>query len=926
MINRYQIISLIEASFKTKRTDYAIKLARSWVHASPNDFSINLLLSKALFKTKQIDEAYNILARLSVIDPENILVYKLLTKVCKELGDSENMKLSEGILNVLQGNSLPRIPWLVSTRESFTAINNKQWELARESSERALQANPISALPALLLIKSHWLSGNPDLAFPLAQGFHARWPECIAINLCLAEALLQTGDYTKGVEILHELVSLDPAREVVDRYWQSDHSYRPIWPPDPSVNHPGPIPTDIAAILGINQLEDTNKQHNNYSSHQVITNAIPQDTPLHYAMIKNANKNIYSETHDLYESTDYQIDNNKIINDSDNTTVLSTTDNNISTANIANQNNHQKNKPNKLAININDKSHIETNEFHESIEASLSTPQIVNNVKTNNKLSTHKRSLGSTPVHIIITCVRPLVQQFGTKGAEKILTLTRLLSETRSQTLRIQSEVILPDVPENMATFDIPTISNNDSSSITNVIKSISTYLEKLNKHIESILIIGGDEIIPFHRLPNPTDDHDSDVPTDNPYGTDDNNYFVPKWPVGRLPSHADSNSEFLETIILNAINAHKKPVIKMPFFYDWLKWIFPSWQPGKSQQNNLGYSADIWLDASLEVFRDIGNRKKLISSPPIESHTFPIERLKNTSDLFYCNLHGLENTAEWFGESTSFANQTSQYPVALKPSDITNNSHTPNVVFTEACYGANILNKQSADEALCLHFMNLGSIAVVGSTRIAYGALGTPLIGADLIGKFFYSHLNKGIPIGETLRRSKIGLAQTMNSRQGFLDGEDQKALLSFVLFGDPLLKGPKMIPNNSLGLPKSIQIQASHVHNIQAACAKSHNACTKAMDNPEALEQVRAMVSHYLPGMENSDYSVRKPHIGCDGNDHSCIAQHAHSKTITTDLDQLIYSTKRVINCNNHQNKQYAHATVHNKSGKIIKLAVSR
>ena len=164
------------------------------------------------------------------------------------------------------------------------------------------------------------------------------------------------------------------------------------------------------------------------------------------------------------------------------------------------------------------------------------------------------------------------------------------------------------------------------------------------------------------------------------------------------------------------------------------------------------------------------------------------------------------------------------------------------------------------------------------------------------------------------------------MNSRQGFLDGEDQKALLSFVLFGDPLLKGPKMIPNNSLGLPKSIQIQASHVHNIQAACAKSHNACTKAMDNPEALEQVRAMVSHYLPGMENSDYSVRKPHIGCDGNDHSCIAQHAHSKTITTDLDQLIYSTKRVINCNNHQNKQYAHATVHNKSGKIIKLAVSR
>lgn len=60
--------------------------------------------------------------------------------------------------------------------------------------------------------------------------------------------------------------------------------------------------------------------------------------------------------------------------------------------------------------------------------------------------------------------------------------------------------------------------------------------LGKRGGRIGALLIVGGDEVVPFHRLPNPTDDLDVEVLSDNPYATRDSNYFIPEWAVGRLP------------------------------------------------------------------------------------------------------------------------------------------------------------------------------------------------------------------------------------------------------------------------------------------------------------------------------------------------------------------------------------------------------
>ena len=167
------------------------------------------------------------------------------------------------------------------------------------------------------------------------------------------------------------------------------------------------------------------------------------------------------------------------------------------------------------------------------------------------------------------------------------------------------------------------------------------------------------------------------------------------------------------------------------------------------------------------------------------------------------------------------------------------------------------------------------------------------------------------------------MGLAQTMDSRQGFLDGEDQKALVSFVLYGDPLLRGPKLLPAAAKKTTKTTPVAVAE---LKATCSKGEKVCAQALGHPDALAQVKALVSQYLPGMENADVSVHRPHLECDGGDHTCFASHSGApKALGLDLDQLVYSLARTVQVNHHEKQQYARATV-NKDGKVVKFAVSR
>ena len=893
MLNRRDILQLANASLDAKRADYARKLARVWLQAWPADFSVNLLLGQALYAEAENGDALAILKKLAVVDPERAEVHQLTADIADRIGDPALRSEADGLSRVLRGDSLPRIPWMVAARESHSAIESLQWEQGRRAAEHAVQANPDSLLPALLLLKSHWLAGQAELAFPLAQGFYDRWPQCVAVTLCLAEALLHAGDYTRGVELLHDVVTLDPAGEVAGRYWGGDHVYRPIWPPQPRVQQPAPIPPEVATLLGLNRLDAAEIAPESLQAGPQTASSAATTVPS-TEFVANGARSLIPEAADHSDENDaHQSDGEP----------------------VPPVNGAQRPAPQPAAY--------AASESLRDVQAELEkVQQQLDAVSPGRRTNGARAPVRGVGVHVIITCARALVEKYGARSAERVLTLTRLLAESTAKNTGLQCSVVLPDVADSLTPFRLPPVDGGDPAALKELINALSAHYQRDGKRIGSMLLIGGDDIVPFYRLPNPTDDHDADVPSDNPYGTGDENYFVPEWPVGRIPGPCGDDANALTHLIQSTTRAHAQTAPRLPALVRWLRWLFPAWQPGASEQRNFGYSADIWRDASLEVFHVIGKTRDLVTSPPLQAENMSTEMLARAADFLYCNLHGLEDAADWYGESASLNGEMPNYPIALRPTDL-GHGNAPAIVFTEACYGANIMEKRTPDAAMCLRFLQTGSRAVVGSTRIAYGAVGTPLIGADLLGRYFWHHLLRGIPVGEALRRARMGLAQTMDSRQGFLDGEDQKALVSFVLYGDPLLRGPKLLPAAAKKTTKTTPVAVAE---LKATCSKSEKACAQALGHPDALVQVKALVSQYLPGMENADVSVRRPHLQCDGGDHICFASHSSApKTLDLDPDQLVYSLSQTVQVNHREKQRYARATV-NRGGKVVKLAVSR
>ncbi|MEX1071910.1 MAG: C25 family cysteine peptidase, partial [Anaerolineales bacterium] len=309
---------------------------------------------------------------------------------------------------------------------------------------------------------------------------------------------------------------------------------------------------------------------------------------------------------------------------------------------------------------------------------------------------------------------------------------------------------------------------------------------------------------------------------------------------------------------------------------------------------------------------------KRLSISPPTETGRLPKEAGK-AMQVAYFNLHGLEDTAEWYGQRDPQTTLSGpDYPVALRTSDIVNSGRAPQIVYTEACYGAHIFGK-NADGAIALKFLESGSKAVVGSTVTSYGSVTTPLIAADLLGQTFWKLLNEGYPVGEALRRAKIAMAHTMHRRQGYLDGEDQKTLIAFVLYGDPLAQA-----SAEGNVTKRILRPDQDGAQIKAICDRTEGRTSSIGELPsDALATVKSIVQDYLPGMQGSQATISHEHLNCDG--HNCNLPHHNSKVAGLMPSRSLVTLSKKVQGAEHMHPHYARITM-DAQGKVVKLAVSR
>ncbi|NTU74662.1 MAG: hypothetical protein HGA86_00890, partial [Anaerolineaceae bacterium] len=182
--------------------------------------------------------------------------------------------------------------------------------------------------------------------------------------------------------------------------------------------------------------------------------------------------------------------------------------------------------------------------------------------------------------------------------------------------------IYLPDDENCTKLLGLEALTEKDAWKIKLAIADLDHALAKRGEMVGAVLIVGGDDIVPFHRLPNPTDDMDTEVLSDNPYATLDSNYFVPEWPVGRLPGETGPDAGLLLEQIRGAVKNHLNKATKskkafsqktiiadlMSFFKELMSF---------TTRSNFGYTAAVWRQSSIAAFRPIGEGGSMRVSPP---------------------------------------------------------------------------------------------------------------------------------------------------------------------------------------------------------------------------------------------------------------------------------------------------------------------
>jgi hypothetical protein len=954
-ISRFLVISLLKTALKLGEIRFARRLALSWVTSFPGDAEIGLLHAQALMQfhsqgsekgsisgsvTHYNKQALPILEAVCQSDPENVEALETIVR-CRRAAGMDVPQEMLGSLLALGGRTSIKgeaPAWSRLLRQSRQALACGQFEMAEQLVHQVLLAEPPTPLPSVTHLLIGIQRGLPVQSIhSLAELYHERWPNCVQFILILANALLELGEPDRGVELLHQAVASDVSGQVAERLWGSQHQYQTLWLDQLELTFPHDLklPHNLAAEMGWNQLSASAINQETLPQTEEIKPVENAAAPTQPTKSSSTPVGNTETSPDDIQSPFFETDQG-----------ISDTVKQTATTPPVDQGNHK-------------------TSFQTYVpEALRSIQDELERVALNLKQPHLAKGDGRFPVYVVLSSRQALEAQYGKQEAQALHAAMLDLVEAVKSRKEWGAILFYADEGSDSgdskgstlpSTLGIKPARSGDPWSIKLALADLDQCLTKNGEMVGALLIVGGPEIIPFHHLPNPVDDVDLDVPSDNPYGTRDDNYFVPEWPVGRLPGGTAKEAQPLVDVLQEYADRHKQASRHKPWYTRWWEIIFNLFRADASRvRPNLGYTAAIWQQASLSVFQPIGEARSMLVSPPIQVKTDPdslftigsdgrysplINHLTQTdvalgpARLAYFNLHGMSDAAEWFGQCDPHdSTPGAEYPVALRPQDLSDQDHRssesnngnkdsiPAVVFSEACFGAHITGK-SVNQAISLTFLAHGTQVVVGSTCTVYGSISAPLAAADLLGYAFWSCLSEGYSAGEALRLAKIQMASEMHRRQGYLDGEDQKTLISFVLYGDPLAQ---TLPVGKQ--PKAAFRTLKPPDQVKTVCDRSEGNVDEQPPGPEVMDYVKHIVSQYLPGMADAKLSLTQEHASCQGEAHSCPTAQIGSKGTPSQTPQRkVVTLSKQVQRGSGLHQHYARLTL-DSQGKLVKLVVSR
>lgn len=866
-LDRYRFLMILNAAEDVKEYQFVKQAVMVWLVNYPGDLYVQYHQALAFIHLGQHSQAVSLLEELTERDPLFIEPIQALS----ELVESSDRKAHyEAIRQYLTQENPPdqlQDDWLSPLWEARQSLSQTNFEKSIALIHQSLVKEPPSPIPAILHLKAAYKMENQEMLNNLSEIYYQQWPKCLQINIIKALAEMDQGKDSDAVERLHWVTAHDSAGQVIQRLMGNKHRFQNLWPDRMEVFFDLPIPASISANLGWNQLPTG-----------IMSSPDFKEIPV--------SEEVPNQTADASEQEIRLTENDPPQEKATEKTPVEEIDQKLSSKEWATE-----------------KDFKEIQKAFSKLAKRLKKPDL-------------ERSDNRFPVYVILTSKKQLVSIYGPNTAAIIDDLLKTLVSLIQQLPEWGSLLFYPDDPAQMSQLGLKPTLATDAWQVKLALSDLDASLAKRGEMVGAILIVGGPEIIPFHHLPNPTYDNDLDVPSDNPYATIDENYFIPQWPVGRLPGEMGSDAGLLLYQIRQLIYQYeqrskkaKSVSINFASLFNWFLQIFANLGGGIDNKQRLGYSAEIWQESSAGVYKTTGNVKDLQLSPPIHSRTLLLNN-NHGHKLGYFNLHGVKDGPHWYGQK-DFSSESNgpDYPIALSPDMFSEHIPSPKIVLTEACYGANVHQKQH-DESLSLKFLDSGTTSFIGSTCIAYGSVTTPLIAADYLAEKFWIQVLQGQPAGYALMQAKLSLAEEMTRMQGYLDGEDQKTILSFILFGDPLA-----VHDGLQAMPKPLFRIKTHPAVRTISDSDMEETYDKEQMPKNVNQQVKKAVEKYLPGLQNAQMHVNKSGSDSDGKSSK-----------STDPERYLVTLQKSFDQNQHTTHHHFARMTFDRKGKLVKFSTSR
>jgi hypothetical protein len=269
----------------------------------------------------------------------------------------------------------------------------------------------------------------------------------------------------------------------------------------------------------------------------------------------------------------------------------------------------------------------------------------------------------------------------------------------------------------------------------------------------DALLLVGGDDVVPFFRSPNPVRDRGVDpdpfVLSDAPYGAP----RTPGIPVGRIPDAAVADLEGLLST-LDGLGRRRNGV----------------------RHGLLAIANGEWVESARAVVHGHGASLRVA---PGWTAANPEWRTSRPAWVYF-NVHGFDDVASW----RAMNDDTGTWQDVLTPALVTPDTGRGAFVFSEACYGASVVGK-TATTSIALAFLRAQCRGFVGATGLAFGSYTVSLRPqfADAVAGHFLDKVAAGHEFGAALMSAQA-VARSESASSTFLE----KTAQQFVLFGNPL------------------------------------------------------------------------------------------------------------------------------------------